>query len=259
MSGPRLIASCCFAFLVVPIASLGQPNIPRNGEPADLSPIVSVHELRIPEKAREAYTKGAQRLAVNDWAGGIPEFQKAIAAWPDFYEAYYKIGIANLQLQHNDDAETVFRKSIELSDGKFAPPLFGLGLLLGNTKQYDDGVMYIRTGLNIAPTSPRGHFALAWVLYSAQRVVEAERSARAAVLYDPNFAMAHLLLAQIHRHQNNTAAMIDDLDAYLRLAPDSPRSASIRATRDEAQSKLELERDSAAEKVAETAPPADLR
>ncbi len=245
-------------FLIVPIASLGQPKIPTGGAP-DLSPIVSVHELKIPGKAREAYLKGAQRVAVNDWAGCIPEFQKAIALWPDFYEAYYKIGIANLELQHNNDAEAAFRKSFELSGGKFAPSLFGMGLLLGNTKQYDDGVMYIRTGLNVDPTSPRGHFALAWVLYSAQRVAEAEQSARTAVQYDPNFAMARLLLAQIHRRQKNTAAMIDDLDAYLRLAPDSPRSASIRATRDEAQRKLDRNDADAPGKANEIAADSDVR
>jgi tetratricopeptide (TPR) repeat protein len=258
LSGPRLFVSCCLGFLIVPIASLGQPKLPRGGEPADLSPIVSVHELRIPEKARVAFNKGEQKLAANDWAAGISEFQKAIAAWPDFYEAYYKIGIASLQLQHITDAEAAFHKSIELSAGKFAPPLFGLGLLLGNAKHYDDGLMYIRAGLNVAPTNPRGHFTLAWVLYSAQRVTEAEQSAREAAQYDPNFAMVRLLLAQIHRRQNNTAAMIDDLDAYLRLAPDGPRAVSIRATRDQAQRKLDGER-ATAEKTTETVATSDVR
>lgn len=258
MTRPRLFASCSVVFLIVPIVSLGQPRAGRTGEPTDFSPVVSIHELKIPEKARAAYNKGAQRAATSDWTGCIIEFQKAIKAWPDFYEAYYKIGIAHLQLQHNDDAEAAFRKSIELSEGKFAPSLFGLGLLLGSTKKYDDGVLYIRAGLNIQPISPRGHFALAWVLYSAQRVTEAEKSARESVLYDPNFAMAHLLLAQIHRHQNNVAAMIDDLDAYLRLAPDSPRSASIRAARDEARHKLDGDA-AAAEKNDEIAVDADVR
>jgi len=78
------------------------------------------------------------------------------------------------------------------------------------------------------------------------------------VLYDPNFAMAHLLLAQIHRHQNNVAAMIDDLDAYLRLAPDGPRSASIRAARDEVRHKLDGDA-AAAEKNNEIALDADVR
>jgi hypothetical protein len=240
MSGCRLVASCFFVCLALPIASLSQPKSTRNPNSIDSSnTAVSVHELRIPEKARSAFNKGAQRLAARDFAGSIIEFQKAIAAYDEFYEAYYKIGIANLELQVNDSAEAAFRKSIELSEAKYAPSLFGLGLTLGNEKQYDDGESYIRAGLNLEPMSAPGHFALAWVLYSAQRVVEAETSAREAVLYNPNLANAHLLLAQIHRRQNNSAAMVEDLDAYLRIEPDSPRSRALRTTRDEAQQALD--------------------
>jgi tetratricopeptide (TPR) repeat protein len=121
---------------------------------------------------------------------------------------------------------------MELSDGHFAPALFGLGLTLGNDKQFDDALAFIRAGLGLDPTSARGNFTLAWVLYTADRIAEAENSARQAVLYSPDFAMAHLLLAQIHRRQNKEAAMVEDLDAYLRLDPDGPRSAGVKAVRD---------------------------
>ena len=50
--------------------------------------------------------------------------------------------------------------------------------------------------------------------------------------------MAHLLLAQIHREQNNSAAMVNDLDAYLRLEPEGPRSRALRTTRDAVQQTL---------------------
>jgi tetratricopeptide (TPR) repeat protein len=228
--------------LLVPVASIAQPKRSKTASTIDSSnATVSLHQLQIPEKARTAFNKGAQRLAAKDFAGSITEFQKAIAAYDEFYEAYYKLGIASLELHINDAAEVAFRKSIDLSDSKFAPPLFGLGLTLGNEKQFADAESYIRAGLQLEPTSASGHFALAWVLYSAQRIVEAEESAREAVLYNPNLAMAHLLLAQIHRRQNNSAAMVDDLDAYLRLDPDSPRSRALRITRDAAQQALNLD------------------
>ncbi len=238
----RPMASCCLVCLLGPIASLAQSKSSKTASTNDSSTAtVSLHQLQIPEKARSAFNKGVQRLAAKDFAGSITDFQKAIAAYDEFYEAYYKLGIANLELQINDAAETAFRKSIELSESKFAPSLFGLGLTLGNEKQFTDAESYIRAGLQLEPTSAPGHFALAWVLYSAQRVVEAEKSARAAVLYNPNLAMAHLLLAQIHRRQNNSAAVVDDLDAYLRLEPDGPRSRALRTTRDAAQQSLNMD------------------
>jgi tetratricopeptide (TPR) repeat protein len=249
----RLVASCCFVCLFVPFASFGQSKNTNAGGLGD-SPdgIVSVRQLRIPERAKSAFKKGTQKLEAKDYAGGIAEFQKAIAAYDDFYEAYYKIGIANLEMQASETAEAAFRKSIALSESKYTPSLFGMGLALASQKQYADAETYVRTGLQIEPTSPSGLLALGWVLYSAQRVVEAEKAAREAILYNPNLAMAHLLLAQIHRRQNNSAAMVEDLDAYLRIEPDGARSRALRTTRDEAQQSLGRDSDG---KPVEIAPP----
>jgi len=222
MTGARLVATSCITFFVLPLISLGQSMPEQSGGngAAGFAPTVSMRELIIPEKARNAYNKGTQRFARQDWAGSIAEFQKAIAAYKDFYEAYYKIGLADLEMQLSAQADAAFRKSIELSDGRFAPPLFGLGLTLGNAKQFDDALAFIRLGLTLEPTSARGNFTLAWVLYSAERVPEAEQSAKQAVQYAPNFAMPHLLLAQIDRIRGEpvTAEELADAKEHAKLA-----------------------------------------
>jgi tetratricopeptide (TPR) repeat protein len=187
-----------------------------------------------------------------DWAGSIPEFQKAIKAYSDLYEAYYKIGLAQLELQQRGEAETAFRKAVELSDGRYAPALFGLGLALSVAGQSTDAQAAIRAGLVREPTDPPGNFAMAWVLYTAQRLAEAEKSAELAVLYNPDFAMAHLLLAQIHLRQNKQEELLNDLDAFLRLDPNGPRSAGARVIRAQAQRALDAER--AAQVVAKANP-----
>jgi tetratricopeptide (TPR) repeat protein len=238
----RLVASFCFVCLFGPAAIFSQSNTTKTGGLGDSPDVtVSVRQLRIPDRAKFAFNKGTQKLAAKDYVGSIAEFQKAIAAYDDFYEAYYKIGIANLEMQSCEAAEAAFRKSIALSESKYTPPLFGMGLALASQKQYADAESYIRAGLQLEPTSPSGLLTLGWALYSEQRVVEAEKAARDAVLYNPNLATAHLLLAQIHRRQNNSAAMVDDLDAYLRLDPDSSRSRALRTTRDTAQQSLTRE------------------
>src|SRR6266849_483795 len=55
---------------------------------------VSVRELRIPAKARNAYEKGLERLAKNDAVGSRTQFERATTAFPDYYEAYHHIGVA---------------------------------------------------------------------------------------------------------------------------------------------------------------------
>jgi tetratricopeptide (TPR) repeat protein len=204
--------------------------------------MVSVRELSIPEKARKAFHKGIQHLAARDSAGSVPEFRRAIAAFPDYYEAYYKLGIAELDLQQANDAETAFRKSIELSEGRYAPPHSGLSLMLCIEKRLGEAESLARAGVELDPTDATGHFALASVLYTTSRLPEAERCARQALVSKPDFAEAYLLLAEIHLRQSNASAVVEDLDAYLKLDPDSPGSVRARSVREDAQRAL-LQRD----------------
>jgi tetratricopeptide (TPR) repeat protein len=214
--------------------------------------MVSAHELSIPEKARKAFHKGSQRLAARDSAGSIPEFQRAIQIFPSYYEAYYKMGIAELGLHQSGDAEAAFRKSIELSGGRYAPPHSGLSLILCTEKRLDEAEAVARTGVKLDPADAAGQFALAWALLTANRLPDAEKSARRAVLCKPNFAEAYLLLAEIHLRQSNAAALVEDLDAYLKLDPDGPKSAKARAVRADAQ--LALSQESAGSVLAEANP-----
>jgi tetratricopeptide (TPR) repeat protein len=243
MTGSRAIAWCSLSCLLLPIVCRAQtPSRLTNSsatEGTNFGSTVSVRELSIPDKARRTFQKGVERIAVKDWTGSTSEFEKAIKSFGDLYEAYYKIGIARLQLQQDEAAEAAFRKAIELSEGNYAPPFFGLGLVLSNAGQYGDAEAAVRAGLNLAPMDAAGQFAMAWVLYTAQRFNEAEDSAREAVRRNPNFAMAHLLLAEIHRQQNKLAALVEDLNRFLRLDPDGPRSNGAREVLERAERALE--------------------
>ncbi len=58
---------------------------------------VSVHELRVPRKARKAFTKGLRELnEKNRPDRSVPHFQKAIALHPEYDEAYVQLGVAHL-------------------------------------------------------------------------------------------------------------------------------------------------------------------
>src|SRR5262249_35395461 len=171
-------------------------------------------ELSIPEKARKAFHKGNQRLAVKDSAGSIAEFQRAIALFPNYYEAYYKLGIAHLDLQQADEGETAFRKAIELSAGRYAPPHSGLSLILCIDGRLVEAESLARRAVDLDPADATGNYALASVLYATNRLPEAEKTALKAVTCKPNFGEAYLLLAQIHLRQSNASAVVEDLDAY---------------------------------------------
>jgi Tfp pilus assembly protein PilF len=191
--------------------------------------LVSARELSMPSKARHALRNGVQRLARNDFAGSLPHFQRAISEFPGYYEAYHLIGVADLELGHLGDAEQAFRKSIELSAGGYAQAQLALGSLLCDQQRFAEAEPFLRKALEFDDTSWIGHYALARAMFALGRSDEAQKHADEAVARKANVPEVYLLLADIHIRQNNYTAVLENLNHYLELDPDSETSAKARA------------------------------
>jgi tetratricopeptide (TPR) repeat protein len=244
MHQSRMISSCLLAIFALPLICAAQPQQPAGAAPLppNTSSQISARELRIPGKALKSFNKGSKLLAEKNSAASVPEFRRAIKAFPDFYEAYYKIGIAELNLRHHGEAQAAFEKSMEVSHGRYPPANFGLGVALCLQDQFVDAESAIRRGLDLDPGEAEGYFTLAWVLLKAARVADAEKSARQAILLRADFAEAYLLLGQIHLQQGNTSELVSDLDAYLQLDPNGPHNTEAIAVRTQAQRLLAKQR-----------------
>ena len=193
---------------------------------------VSVRELRIPVKARNAFEKGLERLAKNDADGSRTQFLRATATFPDYYEAYYHMGVADLRLGREEDAAQAFQKAIDLSGGHYAWAQFALGLLLCRRGEYAEAETVIRQGLDVDGSPATGHLFLSVALFRLNRLEEAERSAREALLRKRGFALAYLVLADVHGRRGEYARQLQDLDAYVKLEPDGPASKQVREVRE---------------------------
>lgn len=216
---------------VLDLQKRGAVMRPHSGGPA-----VSAHQLSMPEKARDAYDAGKKKLYQDkDAQAGLDKFQEAIAAAPRFYEAYEQIGMAYLQLGKTADAEAAVRKSIELSEDKYAAADVDLGELLLDKRQYAEGEKIVRHGLELDPKSWLGHYELGRALFLENRVADAQKSAEECRALKPDFPMVYRLLSNIHISQHDNAALLQDLDAYIKLDPDSPASARAKQMRDRLQ------------------------
>lgn len=189
---------------------------------------VSVRELSIPQRARNAYNKGIDRLAKRDPAGSLAHLQRAASEFPNFYEAYYAMGLAQLNLGRNAEAQQAYQQSIEMSGGHYAAPHFGLSALLCAQQRFAEAEPVIRKALELDPGFGPGHFTLAWALFGLNRLDQAEKNAHETVIREPNLAPAHLLLANIYIHRHDYAALLGELEAYLKLEPDGAMSAQVR-------------------------------
>jgi tetratricopeptide (TPR) repeat protein len=131
----------------LPLLPLFLSSLPALAQNQSNSSTISVREYRIPENARAAFNQGLQRFEKYDFSGSAKFFFKAIHKFPDFYEAYYQLGLAQVHLNQADDAVRSFQTAIDLSAGHYPLAEFAYALLLCNQGQLTDAERLVRHGL----------------------------------------------------------------------------------------------------------------
>ena len=195
---------------------------------------VSAHELSMPAKARDLMSAGKKKFyAEKNAEGALGDFQSAITAAPGYYEAYYQVGMAYVSLGKRDDAETSFRKSIELSGDKYCEAYVGLGTLMLDRLDFAQGEKTLRRGVELNPDYWLGQYELGRALLNQDKLAEALKSADQAKSLAPSAAIVYRLLSNIHLRQKDYPALLADIDSYVKLDPDS--AAGIRAKQLRAQ------------------------
>jgi tetratricopeptide (TPR) repeat protein len=194
---------------------------------------ISARDLSIPPEARDLLASGRKKLNLDkNPQSALRDFRSAIAKAPSYYEAHYQAGLAYLALQNSAEAEKSFRKSVELSKQKFPDAAIALGTLEIQRGDIPSGEELLRAGLALNPTSWPGLFALGELELSRGRLEPALAAAERARSAAPQQPVVYRLLAVIHLQQKDYPTLLDNLDAYIRLDPDSPagqRAKQLRA------------------------------
>jgi tetratricopeptide (TPR) repeat protein len=194
-----------------------------------------VRELKIPGKARKAFDRGMHFVAAKNAAGAIAEFKRAIAEYPAYYEAYYRLGAAQLDLEHPSEATEAFQKAMELSEGHYAPAYFALALVFCHDNRFAEADTLAKTGLSLEPDASIGQFALGWAELGLGRLAIAEKAIRTTLERKADFREGWLVLIEIHRRGNHLTELVQDVDAYLKLDDGGAVGGRLRKLREEAQ------------------------
>lgn len=200
--------------------------------------LVSVRELRIPDKARKELNKGLELAAKNDFSGSLSHFTKASLAFPGYYEADYNLGVAEMALGRRADAMKDFQTAVDSSGGRYALAQFGIGYLLCQERKSAEAEKVIRRGLETDDNSAEGYVLLTEALMQLNRLDEAEKSAHEALLRNPRHAGVYLAQAEVAGNKGNYREMIEDLDEFLKLKPTGSASDEVRRVRESALKNL---------------------
>jgi len=207
---------------------------------APVGPSISVHELSMPKSARDLVGSGKKRLfADKNPQKALKDFESAVAKAPAYYEAYYLIGMTYLSLQDPAQAEKNLQKSVDLSNQSYADAVLALALLLVGRRDTTRGEPLLRQGLELNPNSWVGFFELGKLELYRDHFEPALQAAENAQSLAPDQPMVYRLLSLIHLKQRNYSAALVDLDAYIRLDPDSPDGLQAKEIRADTQRRLD--------------------
>lgn len=191
---------------------------------------VSVTSMMAPKEAKKAYEHGLQSILKSKSSDASKDFEKAVALYPKYADAWVNLGKLRIEQQQIEPARTALLKAIE-ADPKLVTPYVELGLLAAKSTNWQDSGKYLDRAVELDPVDyPQAWYADAVANYNLKKYDAAEKSARAAVKLDPRHAnpRSDYLLGLVLAEKQNYPAAVEELTTYLKLAPNAPDLAQVK-------------------------------
>ncbi|MGH9349212.1 MAG: tetratricopeptide repeat protein [Vicinamibacterales bacterium] len=178
-------------------------------------------------------TEGEEAFKAGKSDDAIARFNEALVAMPTCHACYYYIGSAHAQKQQYAEAETAFKKALEMK-ADFAEAWSGLAGIYNSQKRFDDAAAANAKAAELAGAAGGGGSASAVynqgvVLWNAQKFVEAKAQFEKAVGLDPNMAEAWYQLGMANLNTGDMNGAVAAFEGYLKAAPDGPKAAEAKS------------------------------
>ena len=190
------------------------------------SPTVSVYEAMVPRGAQQEYERGREQRAHSNCAKALPHLEKAVQEFPEYASAYNELALCYVEAHDFERAETAFKQSIKFGSSVYPP--INLADLYLKENRADDARGALDSAIRKMPQEGDLYYALANVYFVEGRLDEAEKAGVAADSRVHRIPDLHVLRAKIYAQQGNPAAVREQLETFLKEAPNSPTAPRIR-------------------------------
>ena len=185
-----------------------------------------------PKEAKKNFDNGMKRARENKPEAAVELFQKAIQIFPEYLAALNKLGEQFRIMNKMAEAQASFEKAIAVNP-KFALPHINLGLVLVDQKRYDEAITALENGIKLDETFPMAHLKLGEALMSMKPpdYDRAEKEmTRALELGKRDFVQVRQSLFNLNLRRQRLDKAAEQLEAYLKEAPDAPDAEQVRQT-----------------------------
>jgi Flp pilus assembly protein TadD len=190
--------------------------------------VVNAEFANVPKKALTHYNNAMEEVKKGDRTAAIDELKLAIAEHPKFTAAFNELGVQYLKLARLEDADGAFRSVLELDPESFAA-LINRGIANVMMKRYGEAVPLLRKALKKDEKSSVGHYFLGQALANLGLFDDAEKELLTSLeLGKEQMKEAHRILAIIYTSKGNKKKAAEQLETYLKLAPDTPDAEKLK-------------------------------
>ncbi len=194
------------------------------------NPTVSLATLQAPEDAKRAFQKGVGAMSGKKWATAQEEFERAVAAYPDYPPAWSALGEVLVEQARPEPARQAFERAAR-SDPKFAAAWAQLARLAADQGRMQDALDAADRALRLDPTGfPSVYVAQAMADHALKRLDAAEKSARRAIDLDTfhEIPCAERVLGSVLEAAGDRAGAVEHWKKYLKMAPKAEDAAGVR-------------------------------
>ncbi len=191
---------------------------------------VSVSSLKAPKDAKKALERADKAVAKQKWQDAQTDLEKAVGLYPDYAEAWVKLGFVYATQERAADARKAYEKANSI-DPKYMEPYFHLAILSAQQQDWPKVATLTDQALALdAFEYPAAYYYNAVAYFNLHDLDRAEKSARAARRLDTQYRIPKidLILSSVLFQKQDYAAAAQQLREFLKHAPEGPDAARAR-------------------------------
>jgi Flp pilus assembly protein TadD len=190
--------------------------------------VLKAEFANVPKPALVHYNNAVDQAKKKDYQGAIEQLKLAIKEYPSFMLAFNELGVQYLKLNQLENADEAFQSALKITPDAFAA-LINRGIANFMMKRYGEAVPILRKALKKNAQSAVGHYFLGQALANLGLFEQAEKELLASLeLGKEEMKEAHRILAILYASRGAKTQAADELEAYLKLAPDAPDAEKLR-------------------------------
>jgi Flp pilus assembly protein TadD len=184
---------------------------------------VSITAVNAPKEAKKAYDTGVAAMSHKKWDAAQKDFERAVADYPQYAQAWSDLGEALMQDLKPQEARAACEHALE-ADPKYLKPYVQLARLALSEGRIEDAGRITTRALALNPVEfPGLYYYDAVVDLRLKRLDDAEKSARRAVDLDSNHEvpLAESLLGTLLAAKGDRSGAIEHYKKYLQVSPNA--------------------------------------